>query len=54
MRALKLAGERLQPGQRGIVVIELPCRAQPALDGGAVTLGQVLEDVAFLVTNTPL
>jgi hypothetical protein len=53
VRSGELVGERLQPAQRRGVVVELPCRPQPALDGGPVAFGQVIEDVAFLVTVMP-
>jgi hypothetical protein len=35
------------------VVGELPGRAQLALDGWPVAFGEVIEDVAFLVTIMP-
>jgi hypothetical protein len=35
------------------VIGQLPGRAQPALDRGPVALGQVIEDVSFLVAIMP-
>ena len=54
VRVRELAGERFQALDRGLVVGELPGRAQPALDRGPVAFGQVIEDVAFLVTDAAL
>jgi hypothetical protein len=54
MRPGQLAGECLQALDRGGVVGELPGRAQAPLDGGAVAFGEVIEDVAFLVTYAAL
>ena len=36
------------------MIVAGPRLAQPGLDHGAVALGQVIEDPAFLVTHTPL
>src|SRR3954468_9129064 len=44
--ALELGGERLQALERAPVVVVGPGGAEPALDGGPVALGQVLEHVA--------
>jgi hypothetical protein len=46
----ELARERLQPVDCLLVIAELPPRTQLALDGGPVAFGQVIEDVAFLVS----
>jgi hypothetical protein len=54
VRVRELVRERLQTGDRGTVVGELPGRAQLALDGGTVAFGEVIEDVAFLVTDAAL
>ena len=50
----QLAGQRAQAVQRGLVIGELPSRAQLALDGGPVAFWEVIEDVAFLVTDAAL
>ena len=47
VRALQLAGEPAEALEGGGVVGELPGRPQSPLDGRAVALGQVVEDVAF-------
>ena len=54
MRAVELAGERLEAveGERVVLVGPGPAHARP--DGRAVALGQVLQDVAFLVANATL
>ena len=49
----ELAGQRLEALDRGLVRLELPGRAQPPLDVRAVALGEVIEDVAFLVDVMP-
>jgi hypothetical protein len=36
------------------VVVELPRRPQPALDGGAVALGELIEDVSLFVADAAL
>jgi hypothetical protein len=54
VRVRELARERLQAADRGTVVRELPGRAELALDGGPVALGEVIEDVALLVANAAL
>jgi len=36
---LELGGENVQPVERLVVIVECPCVAQPALDGGPVALG---------------
>ncbi len=54
VRVRELAGERLQPLDRRLVIGQLPGRAQPPLDGGPVALGEVIEHVAFLVAHAAL
>ena len=49
----ELGGESLETVGRGVVIGQLPGRAQPALDRGPVALGQVIEDVSFLVALMP-
>jgi hypothetical protein len=49
----ELACECFEALDRGAVVGELPRRTQLALDGGSVAFGEVVEDVAFLVTIMP-
>jgi len=51
---VKLAGQHPEPVERGVVVGQLPGRAQPTLDRCAVTLGQVIEDVSLLVADAAL
>ena len=53
MAALELGGQRAQPLERDGVLVELPCRPEPLLDGGPVALGQMVADVALLVTVMP-
>jgi hypothetical protein len=50
----ELVGEHAQPLQGGVVVIERPGSAQPAADGVALVLGQVIEHVAFLAADAAL
>lgn len=50
----ELARECLQTADRGTVVGELAGRAQLALDGGPIALGEVIEHVALLVANAAL
>jgi len=54
VRVGQLAGERLQALDRGLVVGELPGGAQPPLDRGPVTFGEVIEDVAFSLKSSSL
>jgi hypothetical protein len=49
----QLAGQRAQAIERGGVVAELPGRPQAPLDRRPVAIGQVVKDVAFLVTLMP-
>jgi len=51
--ALELGGKHAEALQRRRVVGQLPRGAQAALDGRAVSLGQVLEHVALLVAVMP-
>jgi hypothetical protein len=50
MGVLQLASECPQAIQRERMVIACPCALQPGLHCGAVALGEVIQDVAFLVT----
>jgi len=54
VRPGELVGELTQPVGRGRPAGLCPRATQPALDGRAVTLGQVLEHIAFFMANTPL
>lgn len=54
MAALELAGELRELLKRGLVAALGPRGAQPALDLRTVALGQVVQHVAFLVTDTPM
>jgi hypothetical protein len=47
MRSGAFVGERLQPAERGGAIVELPRCPQPPLEGRAVALGEVIEDIAF-------
>jgi len=53
MGAVELPREQLQVGERPVVIVKLPCPAQPALHRRAVAFGQVVEHVALLVTVMP-
>ncbi len=48
----ELARERLQALDRGVVIAELPGRAQTPLDGGPVALGQVSRTLRSLTHAT--
>src|SRR6266540_6702084 len=52
--ALELTGQRLQAIEGAVVVVVDPGGPEPALDGRAVALGQVVEHVSFLVADTAL
>jgi hypothetical protein len=54
MGAVELAGQRSQTLERDGVLVEIPGRAEPLLDGGPVAFGQVVEHVTFLVADTAL
>jgi hypothetical protein len=54
MVVVELGGEAPEAVQRASVVVLGPCGAQLVLDLRAVALGQVIEDVAFLVTLMPM
>ena len=54
MGALQLAGEQLQPVEGLLIVLRRRRLPQPALDGGPVAFGEMVEHVAFLVADTPL
>ena len=51
---LELARERLQLGERAIVVEFRPRPAQPVLDGRTVALGEIMKHVSLLVADAAL
>jgi hypothetical protein len=53
MGVLQLAGEGPQTVQRERVVIARPSTSQPGLYRRAVALGEMIQDVAFLVNLMP-
>jgi len=54
VRALELAGQRLQAFERAVVVVLGPGGPEPPLDGRPVALGQVVQDVSLLVPHAAL
>ena len=52
--AFELAGQRSQLLEGAVVIVLGPGSPEPAIDGGPVAFGQVVEHVAFLVTDAAL